>query len=203
MTEQEKIDTETSVVSLGNGYLVVCVLGGCGWSWLALGSNGHTVALMLSVGVGLLLTGGMVSSLMRLLAGMSETLRQIARQTSPTSSASIDDLAQSTAKKPPTAASPAAVGEIGISLEGHGDQFVVSSVLPDSPAGKVGIQIGDVIESLNDETLCGKTLDQAMKLLRGEVGSKVVVKVSHTGQNREVSLTRTLPSTPNIPWIKW
>ena len=81
MTESEKIVTETSLNSLGNGYFGICAFGGLIWIVLAM-YDSPAPAVMLSVGVGLILTGAMVSYSIRLLVGMSESLRTIVRQTS-------------------------------------------------------------------------------------------------------------------------
>ena len=78
MTEQEKITTETNLNALGRGYFGTCVLGGILWVVMAMDSP--VPAVMLSVGVGLILTGAIVFYGLRLLVGMSHSLRAIAEQ---------------------------------------------------------------------------------------------------------------------------
>ena len=73
MTEQEKIDNEASFLSLARGYLGTCCLGGL--IWIVLAMESQAMAVMLSIGVGAILTGAMVFCGIRLLVGISHTLR--------------------------------------------------------------------------------------------------------------------------------
>jgi hypothetical protein len=77
MTEQDKIATEGSLTSLGNGYFGICALGGIIWIVMAMDGS-PAPAVMLSIGVGIILTGAMVFCGIRLLVGMSHSLRTIA-----------------------------------------------------------------------------------------------------------------------------
>lgn len=78
MTEQEKITTETNLNALGRGHFGTCVFGGILWVVMAMDSP--VPAVMLSVGVGLILTGAIVFYALRILVGMSHSLRTIAGQ---------------------------------------------------------------------------------------------------------------------------
>lgn len=80
MTDPEKIKTEESLAALGRGYFGICALGGVIWIVLAM-SDSLAPALCLSLGVGLLLSGGVAYYLIQLLIGMSHSLRTIAEQT--------------------------------------------------------------------------------------------------------------------------
>ena len=86
MNEQDKIATEATVVSLGRIYLLVCLLGG-GLMILSASMrmgdyqvNPLLIGMMIGAGVGTIFTGAMVGFLMRLLAGISSTLREIANR---------------------------------------------------------------------------------------------------------------------------
>lgn len=80
MTEQDKISNEGSLMSLANGYLGICALGGFAWIIMAMVDSPYP-AVMLSIGIGLIITGAIVFCCIRLLIGMSHSLRVIVKQT--------------------------------------------------------------------------------------------------------------------------
>ena len=53
----------------------------------------------------------------------------------------------------------------------------VISPIADTPAEKVGIKAGDYIVRINNEQVQGKTLMEAVKLMRGPVGSSIKLTV--------------------------
>ncbi len=70
-------------------------------------------------------------------------------------------------------------GGVGMVLsvdENTGDIIVVSPI-EETPAQRAGILPRDIIVKVNDSDLAGKSLDEAVKLLRGEKGTKVTVYI--------------------------
>ena len=57
----------------------------------------------------------------------------------------------------------------------------VISPIADTPAEKVGIKAGDYIVRINNEQVQGKTLMEAVKLMRGPVGSSIKLTVRRKG----------------------
>ena len=53
----------------------------------------------------------------------------------------------------------------------------VISPIDDTPAAKAGIKAGDYIIRIGDEQVQGKTLMEAVKLMRGEVGTKIKLTI--------------------------
>ncbi len=72
--------------------------------------------------------------------------------------------------------------------------FVVVSVLPGTPAAKGGIKPGDVLLKIDGKELADKSLPEVVRLMRGPVGSTVVLTVSdEDGTNvRNVLLHRSI-----------
>jgi len=80
-----------------------------------------------------------------------------------------------------------AFGGVGIVLstdENTGDIIVVSPI-EGTPAYKAGILPRDIIVKVDDVDLTGKSLDDAVRLLRGEKGTQVTVYVKR-GNNQEL-----------------
>lgn len=68
----------------------------------------------------------------------------------------------------------------GLGMEVSSDNGLVRVVAPidDTPAYKAGIQTGDYITHIDGESVIGLTLTEAVKKLRGKVGTKVKVTIS-------------------------
>ncbi len=82
----------------------------------------------------------------------------------------------------------------GVGIEVTQDQGFVKVVSPmdGTPAAEAGIQSGDYITQVDGESLMGLTLDQAVDLMRGPVGSEIVITVVREGVEEpfDVSLVR-------------
>jgi C-terminal processing protease CtpA/Prc len=99
-------------------------------------------------------------------------------------------------------------GVIGISLhigaERIGDtaSLYVGRVHPEGPAHKAGLKHGDELVSVDGVPVSGKTYEQVVKMVRGEVGTNVKLAVKREGEGspREISVTRVtgdkLPKGP-------
>jgi len=57
----------------------------------------------------------------------------------------------------------------------------VISPIDDTPAAKVGVKSGDYIVKINDEQVQGKTLMEAVNLMRGPVGSSIEITIRRKG----------------------
>ncbi len=67
----------------------------------------------------------------------------------------------------------------------------VVTPLDDSPAQKAGIKPGDYILQINKTPIQGMTLDQAMKLIRGETGTTLTLTILRKGLDKKLVLTLT------------
>ncbi len=103
----------------------------------------------------------------------------------------------------PAAESQAALpkGVIGVSLhvgaERVGDPAVlyVAHVHPDGPAQKAGLAHGDEVTAVDGQTVNGKSYEQVVRMIRGEIGSAVTLSVKGEGGARDVSITRVAGDT--------
>lgn len=83
-------------------------------------------------------------------------------------------------------------GGLGIEVT-HEEGYVrVVSPMDDTPADKAGIETGDFITHVDGESLLGLTLDDAVEMMRGPVGSEIIVTVVREGVDEpfDVSIIR-------------
>ncbi len=82
-------------------------------------------------------------------------------------------------------------GGLGIEVTMDSGFVKVVSPIDDTPAAKAGLQPEDYIIAVNDETVLGLTLNEAVERLRGPIGSEVVITVQR-GQEEpfDVSIIR-------------
>ena len=66
-------------------------------------------------------------------------------------------------------------GGLGIEVGQEDGMIKVISPIDDTPAAKAGIQAGDLIVKIDDRLVKGMTLMEAVELMRGEAGTKVVL----------------------------
>ena len=68
-------------------------------------------------------------------------------------------------------------GGLGIEVTLEEGYVKVVSPIDDAPAFRAGIEAGDLITSVDGESLLGMSLDEAVKLMRGPVGSEIVLTI--------------------------
>src|ERR1700728_3541554 len=94
--------------------------------------------------------------------------------------------------KEKSAASPKA--ESGLALTKRFGYISVISTLPDSPAQKTGLQLGDVLEKIAGFTTGQMAIEQAQLLLSGDPGTVVKLSVIRRGkaepQDMEITLAK-------------
>lgn len=83
-------------------------------------------------------------------------------------------------------------GGLGIEVTQEEGFVKVVSPIDDTPADAAGIEAGDFITHVNGESVLGMTLDQAVELMRGPVGSEIVITVVRQGVTEpfDVSIIR-------------
>lgn len=92
-------------------------------------------------------------------------------------------------------------GGIGAIIHTQGEYIVVSEPYENSPAHKAGIEAGDIILEANGETLVGKNSNEVGKLLKGESGTEVIVKIKRLEQILTFKLIRETIKVDNIPYF--
>ena len=79
-------------------------------------------------------------------------------------------------------------GGLGIEV-GMEDGFVkVIAPIDDTPAQRAGIKAGDLIIRLDDKSIKGVSLGEAVKLMRGEPGSEIVLTVVREGEEQPLKI---------------
>ena len=83
-------------------------------------------------------------------------------------------------------------GGLGIEVTQEEGFVKVVSPIDGTPAADAGIESGDFITRVDGENLLGLTLDEAVKLMRGPVGSEIIITVVREGVDQafEVSIIR-------------
>jgi carboxyl-terminal processing protease len=92
-------------------------------------------------------------------------------------------------------------GGIGAELGLKNDRLTIIAPIPDTPAAAAGLQAGDVIYAIDKRDATGLTVEQAVKLIRGEPGTSVVLLlVRGAGEPQEVTITRAIISIKSVKW---
>ena len=86
----------------------------------------------------------------------------------------------------------------------------VISPIDDTPASRAGLKAGDYIVKINDVQVQGKSLSEAVDLMRGPVGSGIELTVRRRGEKkaltfniiREVIQVQSVKSEIFIAWDK-
>lgn len=90
----------------------------------------------------------------------------------------------------------------GLGMEvGMEDGFVkVIAPIDDTPAQKAGIRAGDLIIKLDNKSVKGMDLTEAVKMMRGEPGSKIVLTIMRQGEREPMvkELTRAVVKVKSI-----
>ncbi|MFB1025210.1 MAG: PDZ domain-containing protein, partial [Octadecabacter sp.] len=83
-------------------------------------------------------------------------------------------------------------GGLGIEVTQEEGYVKVVSPIDGTPAAEAGIESGDFITRVDGENMLGLTLDEAVDLMRGPVGSEIIITVVREGfdQPFDVSIIR-------------
>ncbi|MEY4695979.1 MAG: hypothetical protein RIT14_407, partial [Pseudomonadota bacterium] len=83
-------------------------------------------------------------------------------------------------------------GGLGIEVTQEEGFVKVVSPMDGTPADKAGIEAGDFITHVNGESVMGLTLDEAVELMRGPVGSEIIITIAREGTDEpfDVSIIR-------------
>ena len=73
-------------------------------------------------------------------------------------------------------------GGLGIEVGMEAGVVKVISPLDNSPASRVGVKAGDYIVKINETQVQGKSLTEAVDLMRGPVGSDIEITVRRIGE---------------------
>ncbi|HWS43539.1 MAG TPA: S41 family peptidase [Pseudoflavonifractor sp.] len=81
------------------------------------------------------------------------------------------------------------------------DGLLILSVEPDGPAGKAGIQPGELILSADGTSLAGEGQSEGVTLIQGEAGTSVTLEIrSAAGETRTVAVKRSKVETNPVEY---
>ena len=91
-------------------------------------------------------------------------------------------------------------GGLGIEVGMEAGVVKVISPLDNSPAEREGVKAGDYIVKINDTQVQGKTLNEAVELMRGPVGSTLEITVRRVGLRKSLvfNITREIIQVASV-----
>ena len=78
-------------------------------------------------------------------------------------------------------------GGLGIEVNMESGVVKVISPIDDTPASRAGIKAGDYIIKIDDIQVQGKSLSEAVDLMRGPIGSSIILTVRRIGQKKALT----------------
>jgi len=92
-------------------------------------------------------------------------------------------------------------GGLGIEVTMEGGYVKVVSPIDDTPAFRAGVKPGDVITHLDNESVQGLTLAEAVDRMRGKVDSDIVLTIRRTGRDAfDLTITRAIIKIQSVRW---
>ena len=91
-------------------------------------------------------------------------------------------------------------GGLGIEVSMEAGVVKVISPIDNSPAERVGVKAGDYIVKINDTQVQGKSLSEAVDLMRGPVGSDIEITVRRIGKKKAIvfNITREIIEVKSV-----
>ena len=82
-------------------------------------------------------------------------------------------------------------GGLGIEVSMESGVVKVISPIDDTPASRAGIKAGDYIVKINNNQVQGKSLTEAVELMRGPVGSSIELTIRRSGEKKALTFKIT------------
>jgi len=91
-------------------------------------------------------------------------------------------------------------GGLGIEISMEAGVVKVITPIDNTPAARAGIKAGDYIIKINDEQVQGKTLMEAVQLMRGQVGTSIDITIRRKGLKKAkiFSITREIIEVKSV-----
>ena len=78
---------------------------------------------------------------------------------------------------------------LGIEIGRKGNYIEIISPIDGSPAAEAGLQPGDVILKLNETSVKGLSIDEAVEIMRGPIGSPIDLEIGRSGETKPLQIT--------------
>ncbi|WP_204122433.1 S41 family peptidase [Lacticaseibacillus mingshuiensis] len=92
----------------------------------------------------------------------------------------------------------ATFGGIGATIQDTGKQLLIESIMPDTPAKKADLQVGDQLMAVDGASVVGKSSSEAVAKIRGKVGTKVKVTIKRHNKLMTIEMTRAKITTDTV-----
>ena len=91
-------------------------------------------------------------------------------------------------------------GGLGIEVTMEAGVVKVISPIDNSPASKVGVKAGDYIVKINNTQVQGKSLNDAIQLMRGPIGSNIEITIRRRGNKKALifNITRDIVEIQSV-----
>ena len=89
-------------------------------------------------------------------------------------------------------------GGLGIQIDMFQDVVRVIAPIDNTPAFHAGLKAGDLITELDGEPVFGKSLDEAVNIMRGEIGTEITLRVVRESSNESFEVTIERGTIPEI-----
>lgn len=101
-----------------------------------------------------------------------------------------------------TTSTKGSFGGLGIQIDKKGDYITVISPIEGTPAYRMGISSGDRIIKVDNVNVVGFSTDEAIKRMRGDVGTQVTITISRPGLAEPIDfvITREVIKIKSIPY---
>lgn len=92
---------------------------------------------------------------------------------------------------------------IGAVISQKGKQVIIREPYKNSPAAKAGLLPGDIIISIDGNSIEGKTTDDVSSMLKGQPGKEITVKIKREGESKpiEKKALREKIQLPSVPYF--
>ena len=93
-------------------------------------------------------------------------------------------------------------GGIGANMHRKGDDIFIGDVYENSPAQKAGLHPGDMVETIDNQVVKGKSVDDLGMLLKGSPGTQITMKIkdAFTHQVSQKIITRSEIEISSVPY---
>lgn len=90
-------------------------------------------------------------------------------------------------------------GGLGLEIGTDGDNLKIISPIDDTPAHKAGLQAGDLIIKIDEQSTKGMSLSDSVRKLRGKPGTSVILEIMRNGKEAfAVKLERAVISSRSV-----
>ena len=92
-------------------------------------------------------------------------------------------------------------GGIGSLIRSNGEYTIISDVYKGFPADVAGMRAGDILKSVDGESLKGYTTDKVSEKLKGKPGSEITITIERNGKDIDINLKREIIAILPVPYF--